>query len=188
MSIDGSPQIGPYIQSFRKRRSMTLDDLAKLSGVSRSMLSQIERGQANPSLATVWSLANALKVDVSELIVGRLVDQQPQIQVASPSFTPEIRTEDGSCKLRILSPPDHAEQLEWYELLFNGHGSLVSQAHAKGTREHLTVLEGALEISAATEVVEVPTGATARYSADVAHIIRNPSERPARALLVMTTV
>lgn len=184
---DTGPQIGPYIQSFRKRRAMTLDDLAKLSGVSRSMLSQIERGQANPSLATVWSLANALKVDISELIVGQVVDHRPQIEVAPPSFTPEIRTEDGGCTLRILSPPDHAEQLEWYELLFRAGGSLVSQAHAKGTREHLTVLEGALQISATVETVDVPLGATARYAADVAHVIRNPGPGPARALLVMTT-
>jgi transcriptional regulator with XRE-family HTH domain len=187
MSEDGSPQIGPYIQAFRKRRSLTLDDLAKLSGVSRSMLSQIERGQANPSLATVWALGTALKVDISELISGELIDRGPQIEVNQPFFTPELRTEDGSCTLRILSPPDHAGQLEWYELLFCGHGSLVSQAHAKGTREHLTVLEGALEITAGSASAALPTGATARYAADVAHVIRNAGESPARALLVMTT-
>lgn len=151
------------------------------------MLSQIERGQANPSLATVWSLANALNVDISELIAGQVVERGSRIEVAPPSFTPEIRTEDGLCTLRILSPPDHAEKLEWYEILFKPKGVLVSQAHARGTREHLTVLEGVLQLTSGSAKVDVLTGATARYAADVAHSIENTGAGPARALLVMTT-
>jgi transcriptional regulator with XRE-family HTH domain len=185
MSETGSPQIGPFIQAFRKRQSLTLDDLAKMSGVSRSMLSQIERGQANPSLATVWSLASALRVDISELISGHANDLRARIEVASASFTPEIKTDDGLCTLRILSPPDHAELYEWYDLVFQPQGSLESQPHARGMREHLTVLEGALEVTAGDDVVEVPEGATARYAADVPHTIRNAGPGPARALLVM---
>jgi transcriptional regulator with XRE-family HTH domain len=185
MSGAGSPQIGPFIKAYRKRQAMTLDDLADLSGVSRSMLSQIEREQANPSLATVWSLATALKVDISELIVGQVTDRRSKIELAPASFTPEIKTEDGSCTLRILSPPDHAEQMEWYDLSFQPMGSLESKPHAKGTREHLTVLEGQLQVTAGAEVVTVPEGATARYPADVEHVIANVGDGLARALLVM---
>lgn len=187
MSEAGSPQIGPFINAYRKRQSLTLAELAQISGVSRSMLSEIERGTANPSLATVWALAAALKVDISELIVGKVTERRPQIELSSSSFTPEIKTEDGSCTLRILSPPNHAERYEWYDLNFQPNGSLDSQPHAKGTREHLTVLEGALRVIAGSEVVEVPEGATARYPADVLHSIHNLSDRPARALLVMTS-
>ncbi|MBB4840281.1 transcriptional regulator with XRE-family HTH domain [Sphingomonas kyeonggiensis] len=186
MSEAGAPQIGPYIQTYRKARSLTLDDLARLSGVSRSMLSQIERGQANPSLATVWSLANALGVDISELIAGKVTEHEVRIEISSASFTPEIKTEDGSCTLRILSPPDHAEQYEWYELLFQQGGALVSDPHPKGTREHLTVLEGAVEVVAGDDRVMVPAGATARYPADVPHSLR-ARDGAARALLVMTS-
>jgi len=186
MSEAGAPQIGPHIQAVRKGRQLTLDDLAKSSGVSRSMLSQIERGQANPSLATVWALCNALKIDISELIVGQVSERRPHIEVASASFTPEIKTEDGSCTLRILSPANHAEEYEWYELIFQPGGALDSQPHAKGTREHLTVLEGAAQVRVGTEEVDVPTGATARYPADVAHTITAVGTGVTRALLVMT--
>lgn len=182
----GSPQIGPFIQSFRKARGLTLDDLARVSGVSRSMLSQIERGQANPSLATVWSLATALKVDISELIAGEVRTGRPRIELASASYTPEIKTEDGSCTLRILSPPDHAEQYEWYELLFQPAGVLSSEAHPRGTREHLTVMDGTLVVTIGDERVEVSVGATARYAADAAHRIEAVGASGARALLVMT--
>jgi transcriptional regulator with XRE-family HTH domain len=182
-----SPQIGPFIQLFRKEHGMTLEALAKTSGVSKSMLSQIERGLTNPTLATVWALAAAMKVDVSELIGVRPSERRIRIDVASASFTPEIRTEDGLCILRILSPADRVDSLEWYELLVAPGGALISGPHAKGTREHLTVLEGDLEVIAATEASQVTKGATARYPADVEHTIRNNAAAPARALLVVTT-
>ena len=65
-----TPQIGPYLKQFRKRNGKTLDDLAKGSGVSKSMLSQIERNQANPTVAVVWRLANALGVPLADLLGG----------------------------------------------------------------------------------------------------------------------
>ena len=185
MAEFGSPQIGPFILQCRKRQSLTLDMLAKASGVSRSMLSQIERGQTNPTLATVWALAEALKVDVSELIGVRPSEKRARIDIASASFTPEIRTDDGLCVLRILSPADRAGSLEWYEVSFAPGGTLLSASHARGTREHLTVLEGALTIISDGEKSDVPQGATARYPADVPHEIRNHSDVTARALLVV---
>jgi transcriptional regulator with XRE-family HTH domain len=185
MAEVGSPQIGPFILQFRKRQAMTLDTLAKASGVSRSMLSQIERGQTNPTLAIVWALADALKVDVSELIGVKPSERRPVVEVASASFTPEIRTDDATCVLRILSPADRAGSLEWYEISVEPQGALVSAPHARGTREHLTILEGALTVIAGGERSDVAKGATARYPADIPHEIRNFSDVPARALLVV---
>lgn len=179
------PQIGPFIQQLRKRENLTLDALAKVSGVSKSMLSQIERGQTNPTLATVWALAEGLKVDVSEIIGGQKTDKRVRIDVASASFTPEIRTEDGLCVLRILSPADRAESVEWYELLFSPGGALVSSPHAHGMREHLTVFDGELTVTAGGQTSVIGAGATARYPADVRHAIENASDSPARALLVV---
>ncbi|MES2054858.1 MAG: XRE family transcriptional regulator [Pseudomonadota bacterium] len=185
MADFGSPQIGPAVQQHRKKAGMTLDVLSHASGVSRSMLSQIERGQTNPTVATVWALAQALKIDVSELIGGARPERRPHIEVASPSFTPEIRTEDGSCVLRILSPADRADSLEWYEIRFAAGGKLTSAAHAHGTREHLTVLDGELHVTLDGAEQIVGHGATARYPADIPHEIINLGTDPARALLVV---
>jgi len=187
MSQTSSPQIGPFIQQLRKRKNLTLDGLAKLSGVSRSMLSQIERGQANPTLATVWSLADSLNIDISELIGARKSSaDEVRIDVSSESFTPAIRTEDGLCILRILSPADRADTVEWYELTFAPGGTLQSSPHARGTREHLTILEGELVVTAGSQTTVISKGETARYPSDVNHVIANESSNPARALLVMT--
>jgi mannose-6-phosphate isomerase-like protein (cupin superfamily) len=75
--------------------------------------------------------------------------------------------------------------VEWYELLFSPGGALVSAPHAKGTQEHLTVLDGELVVAAGPQTGTVKAGATARYPADVDHSIRNESKHKVRALLVV---
>jgi len=179
------PLLGPRLHHLRKKKKLTLDELAVLSGVSRSMLSQVERGQTNPTFATLWNLTRALGVDLSELVHGQSAQQAATIAVQPIHFTPEIRTEDGGCLLRILSPAANAGGFEWYELIIQPGASLVSEPHAAGAKEHLTVLEGSLDVQSGEEISSVQRGATARYPADVRHAIHNRGEQAARALLVV---
>lgn len=181
----GPPPLGPHVQQLRKKKRLTLDQLAAMSGVSRSMLSQIERGETNPTFATLWNLTRALGVDIAELVSGHSARQAAAISVTQGHFTPEIRTEDGSCLLRILSPAQNAGGFEWYELIIQPGGALESEPHGHGAMEHLTVLEGAMEVQSGAETVPVAVGGTARYPVDVHHAIRNTGQGAARALLVV---
>jgi len=177
--------LGPRLKAIRRSRNLSLDDLAALSGVSKSMLSQVERGQANPTFGTLWSLTTALDLEFAELIGLQSTVSHPGIEVTAGGFTPEIRTDDGLCTLRILSPTQSAGQIEWYDLTLQPGGALVSSPHAHGAREHLTVRDGMLQVASGGDSVEVSKDATARYAADVPHAIRNLGKTPARALLVV---
>jgi transcriptional regulator with XRE-family HTH domain len=182
-----APPLGPRLLALRKARRMTLDDLAAVSGVSRSMLSQVERGSANPTYGTLWSLTQALGVDLSE-VIGEGVSEvhcEPGVEVQAANFTPEIRSEDGRCTLRILSPAHRAGSMEWYELEVEPGGALVSEPHARGSTEHLTVAEGVLTVTAGGANAVVTAGATARYAVDRPHEIRNAGDTRARAFLVV---
>lgn len=181
-----APLLGPHLKAIRRSRNMSLDDLAALSGVSKSMLSQVERGQANPTFATLWSLTTALDLELSELIGPQSSVSHPGIELMAGGFTPEIRTDDGLCVLRILSPTDSAGEIEWYDLTLEPGGALVSSPHARGAREHLTVRAGVLQVASGGDTIEVSQDATARYAADVAHAIRNLGSKLARALLVVS--
>ena len=64
------PKVGATLQSLRQAQGLSLDELSRRAGVSKSMLSQIERNQANPTVAVVWRLANALRVELGELLGG----------------------------------------------------------------------------------------------------------------------
>lgn len=68
MARGSLPDVGQKIKALRTERKLTLDGLAKASGVSKSMLSQIERGLTNPTLATIWSLTQSLGIDISSLL------------------------------------------------------------------------------------------------------------------------
>src|SRR5580692_11630799 len=68
------PRVGQSLQGRRQALGMSLEDLARKSGVSKSMLSQIERNQTNPTVALVWRLANALGVAMTDLLDVRQQD------------------------------------------------------------------------------------------------------------------
>lgn len=182
-----APPLGPRLRAVRVERGLSLDDLAARSGVSRSMLSQVERGQANPTFATLWNLTNALGLEFSELIGLQSGSRSSRIELSAASFTPEMKTEDGLCRLRILSPTTSAGSVEWYDLTIAPGGALVSAPHSPGSMEHLTVREGRLSVSSGADVASVGPDETARYAVDAPHAIRNEGETIATALLVVVS-
>ncbi len=181
-----APEIGPIIQRERKARHLTLERLAALSGVSRSMLSQIERGKSNPTFAVLWGLTQALKIDLAELIAGEVAQKQANpVEIVSAPLTPEIKSPEGQWRLRILSPPAMAGRVEWYEVEIAPGGRLTSAPHALGTHEHLTAQTAGLRVRTELGEQTLEAGETARYRADVEHEIANGSNAPARAILTV---
>ena len=171
LSIHEPPKVGATLQALRQGQGLSLDELSRRAGVSKSMLSQIERNLANPTVAVVWRLANALRVELAELLGGERASA-PVIETVAAHSTPSMSSPDGLCQLRILGPIDLAGQFEWYQLTIQPGGALESAAHEPGSREHLSVLSGSLEVSAAGTSQRLVAGETARYAADGPHAIR----------------
>ena len=186
MQISETPEIGPVLQRRRKSLGLTLEQLADRSGVSKSMLSQVERGEANPTFAVLWALTRALGIELTDLLHGGCAPVERRvIELVKLEHTPEIRSADGRCTLRILSPPRLAGWTEWYELDMLPAGRMHSAPHAAGTMEHLTANTGGFEITTAGETRLLKAGETARYPADAPHCITNRAKTPARGLLVV---
>ncbi|WP_026182277.1 helix-turn-helix domain-containing protein [Leeia oryzae] len=183
-SPDSPPRIGQLIQSLRTERGMTLEDLSRIAGVSKSMLSEIERDKANPTIAVTWRLANAFGMGLDQLFASTL-DTEPAIQVMNIHETPTLNGPQSNYQLKILGPMHLAGKFEWYGLDLAVAGALCSNAHDPGTEEHLTVYEGEVTIEQGTHQKTVKAGETARYRADIDHAIRNAGETPVRALLVV---
>jgi transcriptional regulator with XRE-family HTH domain len=184
VTISAPPEVGATLQRLRLARGLTLEDLSRIAGVSKSMLSQIEREKANPTIAITWRLANALGVQIGELLSSevRAVDL---IRVVDAHEIPTLPGSHAGYSLRILGPMDLAGKYEWYELTLQPGGELASQAHDPGTNEHLTVITGTVELEVGAETRKIKHGATARYPADQNHAIRNVGKTEAKALLVV---
>ncbi|MGF6733746.1 transcriptional regulator with XRE-family HTH domain [Paraburkholderia youngii] len=182
-AIAAPPRVGEQIQRLRAERRMTLDDLSRAAGVSKSMLSEIERDKANPTIAVAWRLTNALGVSLDSLFAP---PKSPEaIAVSGPHDIPTLSGHEAKYQLRVWGPIELAGKFEWYELTLQPGGALVSNAHEPGTREHLTVLHGSIEIEAAGATKRLKVADTARYVADEPHAIRNVGKSEAKALLVV---
>lgn len=182
-AVAAPPRVGAQIQRLRSELGMTLDDLSRAAGVSKSMLSDIERDKANPTIAVAWRLTNALGVSLDQLFAQHRTPES--ITVAGPHDIPTLSGHESKYQLRVWGPIELAGKFEWYELLLQPGGALVSNAHEPGTREHLTVLQGAIELEAAGATKRLKAADTARYAADEPHAIRNTGKSEAKALLVV---
>lgn len=177
------PKVGQEIQRLRNERKLTLEDLSRAAGVSKSMLSEIERNRANPTIAVVWRLTNALGISLDHLFTHQKVEGT--VRVVGAHESPTLSSEDKGYQLRVWGPIELAGKFEWYELLLQPGGSLESDAHDPGTTEHLTVVQGVIEVAVNDNLNTITEGQTARYPADVTHALRNTSAEVARGLLVV---
>ncbi|MYM22324.1 helix-turn-helix domain-containing protein [Duganella sp. FT135W] len=178
------PEVGASLQRLRLARGLTLEDLSRIAGVSKSMLSQIEREKANPTIAITWRLANALGVQIGELLATAQRETET-IRVIDAHETPTLPGLHAGYVLRILGPLELASKYEWYELTLSPGGELASQGHDPGAQEHLTLLHGSVEVEVGNDKKKVKLGSTARYPGDQQHIIRNVGKTEAKALLVV---
>jgi XRE family transcriptional regulator, regulator of sulfur utilization len=170
------------LKEARRAQGLSLEAVSNLSGVSRSMVSQIERGESSPTIATLWNLTRALQVDFAGLLEAG--DSQDRIEVLRAVDVPKIENIGEGCRIRILSPPEEAGGHEVYDIRFDKGGTLTSQPHTRGAVEQLTVLEGVIKVTSGSATDELSAGDTARYAADIGHAISAPHEA-ARVFLIV---
>lgn len=177
-----SGQFGRRVRDLRKSKDWSLEQLAAASGVSRSMLSQIERNETNPTLAVTFRIAQAFGLTLPELIEAPGV--QSSIQTIRASDRAHLYRSDPDCQIRTLSPLNLEKDVEFYEIRFGPGGALRSAAHFAGTREYVTVLKGRIRVESAADVEELGVGDTASYRADVPHALVNTGRTEAVVHLV----
>ena len=177
-----SGQLGRTVQRLRKSYSLSLSELSTQSGVAKSIISQIERNETNPTLATIWRLAHALDVSIESVLHG--AEEGPFLEHTSRGGTPILISDDGLCRLAVIGWLNTVDWLQWYDFQAEAGGVLGSEAHPRGSIECLSLLEGELEVEVGNVAESVRAGETLRYRCDRPHRIRNLSRAPAHATMV----
>jgi transcriptional regulator with XRE-family HTH domain len=175
--------LGQRVRKYRKQATLSLDQLARLSGVSKAMLSQIEQNKTNPTVAVIWKIAKALNVSVADLI--EISGGRSRFQVIRSEDERYIFVNNSQCCIRTLSPLSLEKDVEFYQLDLQPGGSLESEPHFQNTIELLAVAKGKLEVRSAEQTAVLHTGDSMYYGADVPHVITNSCKVPARAYLVV---
>jgi len=178
--------LGKNLKRLRTRRGHSLERLAKLSGVSRAMLGQIETGKSTPTISLLWKVATALDVPFANLLAveatrGTAVLRREAARVLSSS--------DGRFTSRALFPSEIERRVEFFELRLAPNHREDSEAHAPGTKENLIVARGAVEISTAqNRPVTLAEGDAILFEADVPHSYRNLGSAETVLYLVVSYV
>lgn len=172
------------VTQLRKKNKWTLEKLASLSGVSRSMLSQIERGQANPTLAVTFRIAQAFGISIGELVEQPWGNSNIDI-VHGDDPNNQFRIDD-ECKIRTLSPLHMEKNVEFYELRIAVKAVLKSAPHFEGARELLTITAGSANVLSGSTHCHLSCGDSAHYRADLEHCIENSGDQELVCFLVVT--
>ena len=178
-----SRHLGSRVKQLRADRGWSLEALAAASGVSRSMLSQIEREQANPTLAVTLRIARAFGLTLGELL--ELPGAASSVTVIRANDHTYHYRSDKDCRIRTLSPLNLEKDVEFYEVRLQRGGALRSSPHFEGTREFITVQQGQLRIESASDVEALEAGDSASYRADVPHALLNVGKGEALAFLIV---
>lgn len=175
-------KLGKTINRLRRAYNYSLGDLSEQSGVAKSIISQIEKNETNPTLGTLYKLAKALNSPIEDMLRGE--ESPALVEKLGPSGTPVLLSDDGRCRLRIIGWIKTVELVQWYYLEADPGGILESEPHPAGSIENLTVLSGSVSVASGDEEFRVNTGETARYAGDRPHRIVNIGDTPATALMV----
>jgi transcriptional regulator with XRE-family HTH domain len=182
-SVDPTPALGKTIQRLRKAYNMSLGELSEQSGVAKSIISQIERNETNPTLSTVFRLSRALDTSIDEVL--KADSGTAFLQHQAKSAIPILESQDGLCRLAITGPLNLIDLTQWYDFQAKPGGVLESDPHPPGTVEHLYMIKGEIETTIGDEVKVAKQGEAIRYRADVPHKIRNVGEGDAQANMIL---
>jgi transcriptional regulator with XRE-family HTH domain len=172
------------VRELRRKNAWTLEEMSAACGVSRSMLSEIERGRANPTLVVAYRIALAFGMSLGDLVeIPSAVHRIDVIRADDQTY--HFRS-DRYCRIRTLSPLPLEKAVEFYEVVLHPGGALKSAPHFKGARELLTVQQGTVRACSGEETAELKAGDSAHYPADVAHSIKNLGQEDAVLFLVAT--
>ncbi len=179
--MDITSMIAVNTRRMREKKKLTLDGAAAVTGVSRSMLAQIEKGEVNPTISVLWKIANGYKVSFTSLVE----DSNVPVKVIRSAEMKPLAEDEG----RYLNYPvfafDEKKLFETYRIIIEPGGFLQAQPHLKGSEEYITVFSGHVDIVVEERQFTLENGDSIRFNADVAHSYRNTSgERAELSMLI----
>ena len=180
--MESPPKVGQEIQRLRLEHNLTLDQLAAKSGVSKSILSQIERDLSTPTLATIWRITKALERPLENVLSAN--DSTSRFEKLSRNATPEVTSEDNRFRLRILGTLKTVSSVQWYEFNAEPGAELSSESHGKGSLESITLCAGNLTVTVGDDIKTICAGETLRYNTDLPHKLKNGGKKDSHGFMV----
>lgn len=169
------------LKALREDKKLSLEKVAELTGVSKTMIGQIERGESTPTITTIWKIANGLKISFSSLINTPQTDTKVILRNDL-----QILSEDhGKYRVYPNFPFEDDRRFEVYSVEIEKGGFLSAEAHLEGTEELITVFEGELTVRVNNNEYTVRNGDSIRFKADRPHTYHNSGETLTRLSMIL---
>lgn len=162
--------IGERLRELRINLNLSLDETAKLTGVSKPMLGQIERGQSVPTITTLWKIATGLKKPLSSFLDNR----QTEYDMVNIYGAPPITEDSERMRAYTMFSYDPIRSMELFFIEFDSECRHASDKHSDGVEEYIMVLSGKLQLVINGEEVVIEKDNAIRFRADVPHEYNNP--------------
>lgn len=173
--------IANNLRELRRRRGVTLDEVAETTGVSKSMLGQIERGECGLSVATLWKISTGLKISFTAL----MSDERPKVQLVENTSLVPLGSDKPGFRLYPVFPAETDRSFDILYIELEPGAQSMSEAHEQGTEEFTLVCEGTLWLTAGNEGYTVPAGYSVRYGGDQIHGYANHGSQTTRLYMVI---
>ena len=173
--------IAKNLKSYRDDKKLSLERVAELTGVSKTMIGQIERGESSPTITTIWKIVNGLKISFTALINN----PQPATKVILKSEVHTLAEDDGKYRVYPYFPFQDDRRFEIYSIEIEIGGFLNADSHGEGTEEFLTVFDGELTVSTDGSEYKLNSGDSIKFKADAPHSYHNFGETLTRLSMVI---
>jgi transcriptional regulator with XRE-family HTH domain len=170
--------VAENVRGLRTARGLSLNELAAASKVGKATLSRIEAGEANPTVETLYALADALDVPFGSLTATA----GPQVEHIRAQ---DLVTVTGGLQAKVLTQAAGARLVEALDILFPAGQVRHSSPHPKGVIEHILLTEGRLRAGPTGVERDIDTGDVLRFPGDVEHSYAALDDKPARAIALM---
>ncbi|MDQ3085454.1 MAG: XRE family transcriptional regulator [Actinomycetota bacterium] len=175
--------VGERLRAIRKLRRVTLRTVAERAELSESFLSQVERGRANASIASLKRIAAALGVNVADLFVPNGEPSRPRVlrRDVRPSLT------FGTLGRKYMLTPRPLEHLQVIVGELEAGGSTGDEPYTHGESEELlVVLEGVVHLHLGTDVFELDAGDSIDYRSSTSHRLTNAGDGTAEVMWIIS--
>mgnify|MGYP002579684903 FL=1 len=169
--------IAENLKDIRKGKGLSLEQVSSLTTISKSMLSQLERGEVNPTISTVYKLALGLKVPVTAFTADK---PQPFFGTGKKEVDP-----DGRYRLYPIFSFREGQDFEIFDLEFDEGGMMQANRQMNGTREFITVYSGELTLIFKDHEYVLKAGDAASYNAFDDYVYKNTGKGMVTANIVV---
>lgn len=170
------------LRRIRKSKQLSLDDVAAETGISKSMLGQIERGEANPTLGTIGKITSGLRVDFMSLVSS---PKNESYLIRKQNLSP-VKEKKESYSSYVYFPYEQGRDFEIYDICVEPGCSYYCASHGERTLEYLVVSNGTLVLDLDKEIYTLEAGDAMRFHTDCPHAYQNKGEVPLRLFVVFT--